>query len=90
MRSIPFLAFFVVCRCIAPCETPCFAAEPDRAATVLQRELGVTIGGGDGSSFEKAIIMHASNVETETVAEYEYITLRYRLWQIERAGDRPL
>src|ERR1700730_5758649 len=85
MRSIPFLAFSVVCGCVVPCETPCFAAETDRAATVLQRELGVTIGGGDGSSFEKAIIIHARNVETETVAENEYIALRYRLWQFERA-----
>jgi hypothetical protein len=49
----------------------------------MQRE-GVTIAGGDGSSFEKAIIIHAPNRETAIWALYEYIILHYRLWQFKR------
>jgi hypothetical protein len=84
MLRIIFLTLFVVCICVIACETPSFAADTDRAAAVLQRELGVTIGGGDGSSFEKAIVVHAPNVETATVAAWEYVDLRYRVWQIKQ------
>jgi hypothetical protein len=78
------LRFFIFCICLTACETPSFAADTDRAATVLQRELGVTIGGGDGSSFEKAIVVHAPKVETAILAAYEYIALRYRLVQFSQ------
>jgi hypothetical protein len=84
MPRIIFLTLFVVCICLIACETPSFAADTDRAAAVLKRELGVTITGGDGSSFEKAIIVHAPNVETTTVAVWEYIALRYRVWQLRQ------
>jgi hypothetical protein len=72
---------WVVCVCLIAVETPSFATDTDRAAAVLQRE-GVTIGGGDGSSFEKAIIVHAANPQMAVLAGDEYISLRYRLWQI--------
>jgi hypothetical protein len=84
MLRILFLTLFVICICLIACETLSFAADTDRAAAVLQRELGVTIGGGDGSSFEKAIIVHAPKVETATVAVWEYIALRYRVWQLSK------
>ena len=70
---------FIACVCLNAWETTSFAADTDRAAAVLQRELGVTIGGGDGSSFEKAIIVHSPKVEMVMLAAYEYIALRYRL-----------
>jgi hypothetical protein len=79
-----FFTLFFICICLIAFEAPSFAADTDRAAAVLQRELGVTLGGGDGSSFEKAILVHGPSVETATVAMYEYIALRYRLWQFER------
>jgi hypothetical protein len=47
----------------------------------LQRE-GVTISGGDGSSFDKAIIVHAVDLPKEFLAGYKYIVLRYRWFQI--------
>ena len=75
------LRLFIACICLIACETPSFPADADRAAAVLQRE-GVTIGGGDGSSFEKAIIVHAANPQMAVLAGDEYIALRYRLWQI--------
>src|SRR6266508_1134307 len=78
------LRLFITCVCLIACETPSFAADTDRAAAVLQRELGVTIGGGDGSSFEKAIIVHSPKVETVILAAYEYIALRYRLAQFSQ------
>jgi len=78
------LRVFIFCICLIACESPSFAADTDRAAGVLQRELGVTIGGGDGSSFEKAIIVHAPNVETAILAVYEYVALRYRLAQFSQ------
>ena len=49
----------------------------DRAAAEVQRSEGVTIGGDDGSSFDKAIIVHADNLLKELLAGYEYIVLRY-------------
>jgi hypothetical protein len=81
MLRMVFFTLFVICICLIACEMPSFAADTDRAAAVLQRELGVTIGGGDGSSFEKAVIVHSSKVETVILAAYEYIALRYRLAQ---------
>jgi hypothetical protein len=86
MLRLPFVTLFFFCICTFACETPSFAVDTDRAAAVLQRELGVTIGGGDGSSFEKAIIVHASNVRTATVAAWEYIALRYRVWQLTQSA----
>ena len=44
----------------------------------------VTIGGGDGSSFEKAVIVHAHKLETAILAAYKYIALRYRLAQFSQ------
>jgi hypothetical protein len=51
-----------------------------RTPAALQRE-EVTIAGGDGSSFDKAIIVHAANLQKAFLAGYEYILLRYRLFQ---------
>jgi hypothetical protein len=72
----------VVCVFLIAVETPSFATDTDRAAAAVQRREGVTIGGGDGSSFDKAIIVHADNVPKEFLAGYEYIVLRYRWFQI--------
>ena len=78
------LRLFIACVCLIGCATQSFAADTDRAAAVLQRELGVTIGGGDGSSFEKAIIVHAPKIEKAILAADEYIALRYRLAQFSQ------
>ena len=63
-------------------ETPSFATDTDRAAAAVQRREGVTIGGGDGSSFDKAIIVHAASLPQALLAGYEYIALRYGWFQI--------
>jgi len=42
----------------------------------------VTIGGGDGSSFDKAIIVHAASLPQAMLAGFEYIVLRYKWFQI--------
>ena len=66
----------VVCVFLIAVEPP-FATDTDRAAAEVQRSEGVTIGGDDGSSFDKAIIVHADNLLKELLAGYEYIVLRY-------------
>ena len=72
----------VVCVFLIAVETPSFATDTNRAAAAVQRREGVTIGGGDGSSFDTAIIVHADNLPKEFLAGYEYIMLRYRWFQI--------
>jgi hypothetical protein len=72
----------VVCVFLIAVETPSFATDTDRAAAAVQRREGVTIGGGDGSSFDKAMIVHADNLPKEFLAGYEYIVLRYRWFQL--------
>ena len=42
----------------------------------------MTISGGDGSSFEKAIVVHAASLPQATLAGFEYIALRYNWFQI--------
>lgn len=61
---------------------PSFAVETDRAAVAIERREGVAIGGGDGSSFEKAIIVHAASLPQAVLAGFEYIALRYGWFQI--------
>ena len=73
-------ALFLACVCLIASDTLSFATDTVRTPAALQRE-GVTIGGGDGSSFEKAIIVHAANPQMAVLAGYEYILLCYRLWQ---------
>ena len=63
-------------------ETPSFAVETDRAAVAIERREGVTIGGGDGSSFDNAIIVHAASLTQALLAGFEYIALRYGWFQI--------
>jgi TonB family protein len=48
----------------------------------VERREGVTIGGGDGSSFDKAIIVHAASLPQAMFAGFEYIVLRYKWFQI--------
>jgi len=87
-------ALFLACVCLIASETPSFPSDTVRKPVSLQRE-GITLGGGDGSSFEKAIIVHAPDEVRAIVAEHEYILLRYRLLQLisqvrlrENPGDR--
>jgi len=47
------------------------------AATVLAKDLAVSYSGGDGSSFEHAIIVKAPNEQTGVPAEYAYIARHY-------------
>jgi len=61
---------------------PSFAADTDRAAAAVERREGVTIGGGDGSSFDKAIIIHAASLPQAMFGGFEYIALRYGWFQI--------
>src|SRR5467141_1673240 len=72
----------VVCVFLIAFETPSFTGETDRAATAVERREGVTIGGGDGSSFDKAIIVHAASLPQAMLAGFEYIALRYNWFQI--------
>jgi TonB family protein len=72
----------VVCVFLIAFETPSFAGETDRAAVAIERREGVTIGGGDGSSFDKAIIVHAASLTQALLAGFEYIALRYKWFQI--------
>jgi TonB family protein len=76
------IATAVVCVFITVFETPSFAVETDRAAVAVERREGVRLGGGDGSSFEKAIIVHAASLAQAMFAGFEYIALRYGWFQI--------
>jgi TonB family protein len=73
---------FVACVCLTGYAAQSFAAETDRAAAAVERREGVTIGGGDGSSFEKAIIVHAASLSQAMFAGFEYIVLRYKWFGI--------
>jgi hypothetical protein len=53
---IPTVIALMICVFLIAVERPSFATDADQAAAVLKGE-GVTIGGGDGSSFDKAIIV---------------------------------
>lgn len=72
----------VVCVFLIVFETPSLGAGTDRAAVAVERREGVTIGGGDGSSYDKAIIVHATSLAQAMFAGFEYITLRYGWFQI--------
>src|SRR5437899_7203060 len=72
----------VVCVFLIAFETPSFAGETDRAAAAVERREGVTIGGGDGSSFDKAIIVQAASLSQAMFAGFEYIALRYKWFGI--------
>ena len=61
----------MVCVFLIASETPVFAVETDRAAVAIERREGVTIGGGDGSSFGKAIIVHAASLPQALLAGFE-------------------
>jgi hypothetical protein len=76
-----FPTLFLVCICFVGTGTRCLAIDTVRTPAALQRE-GITLGGGDGSSFEKAIVIHAPDEVRAIVAEHEYILLRYRLLQL--------
>ena len=71
-----------VCVFLIASETPSLAVETNRAAIAVERREGVTIGGGDGSSFEKAIIVHAAGLPQASFAGFEYVVLRYGWFQI--------
>src|SRR5438309_9912886 len=72
----------MVCFLLIASETPSLAVETDRAAAAVERREGVKIGGGDGSSFDKAIIVHAASLAQALLAGFEYIALRYKWFQI--------
>src|SRR5947208_14111829 len=52
----PSVIALMVCVFLIAVERPSFATDADQVAAVLEGE-GVTIGAGDGSSFDKAIIV---------------------------------
>jgi len=62
--------------------TQFFAANTDRAATAVERREGVTISGGDGSSFDKAIIVHAASLPQAMFGGFEYVALHFGWIQI--------
>jgi TonB family protein len=72
----------VVCAFFIASETPSFGVGTDRAAIAIERREGVRIGGGDGSSFDNAIIVHAASLPQALLAGFEYIALRYGWIQI--------
>ena len=57
------LALFVVCMGLNAYERPSFANDRIQTPAALQRE-AVTVGDGDGSSFEQAIMIHAAKPQT--------------------------
>ena len=81
MFRILFPTLFVGCICYVVTETRCLATDTVRTPPSLQRE-GITLSGGDGSSFEKAIIIHAHDEKRAILAEYEYMLLHYRALQL--------
>jgi TonB family protein len=76
------LQLLVACVCLVGCATQSVAAETDRAAAAVERREGVTIRGGDGSSFDKAIIVQAAGLSQAMFAAFEYIVLRYKWFGI--------
>jgi TonB family protein len=66
--------------------TQSFATNTDRAAAAVERREGVTIGGGDGSSFDKAIIVHAASLPQALFGGFEYVALRYGWIQISNGS----
>jgi hypothetical protein len=76
------LRLLIACICLIRCATQSFTADTDRAALAIERREGVTISGGDGSSVEKAIVVHAASLPQATLAGFEYIALRYNWFQI--------
>ena len=56
------LRLFIAGVFLTGCAAQSFAANTDRAATAVERREAVAIGGGDGSSFDKAIIVHAASL----------------------------
>jgi TonB family protein len=73
---------FITCVCHIGCAAQSFAADTDRAATAVERREGVTISGGDGSSYDKGIVVHAASLPQAMLAGFEYIALRYNWFQI--------
>lgn len=68
----------------APSDAP---AEPPTAS-------GVSFSGGDGSSCEKAVVVHAQNEQTGVPAEYEWLGRHYPGYHTKsqaliKCGDRP-
>jgi len=76
------LYLFIAGVFLTGCAAQSFAANTDRAATAVERREGVAIGGGDGSSFDKAIVVHAASSQQALLAGFEYIALRYGWFQI--------
>ena len=66
--------------------TQSFATNTDRAAAAVERREGVTIGGGDGSSFDKAMIVHAASLPQALFGGFEYVALRYGWIQISKGS----
>jgi TonB family protein len=80
------LQLLVACVCLIGCATQSFATNTDRAAAAVERREGVTIGGGDGSSFDKAIIVHAASLPQALFGGFEYVALRYGWIQISNGS----
>jgi hypothetical protein len=76
------LQVFIACMCLIGSTTQSFAADTDGAAAAVERREGVTIGGGDGSSYDKAIIVHAASLTQAMFTGFEYIALRYNWFKI--------
>ena len=74
------LTLLLVCACLIACETPSSATDTGRLPPALRRQ-GVTIGGGNGLSFDTEVVIHAPNQEAGIVSEHEYIDARYPLSQ---------
>jgi TonB family protein len=72
----------LVCVFLIASETPVFAVETDRAAVAIERREGVRIGGGDGSSLDKAINVQAASLAQAMFGGFEYVALRYGWFQI--------
>jgi hypothetical protein len=71
----PFVSLFITVLLVA-CETPSSSTGTASLRPALPAKR-VTFGGGAGSSYKTAIIVHASSEATGVPAEYAYIKVHY-------------
>jgi hypothetical protein len=68
-----YLVFLLTICCLAACQTP--PSTVTASAPAASR--GVTFSGGNGSSFETAIVVNARDEISGVRSEYDYIRARY-------------
>jgi hypothetical protein len=70
-------AVFLLSFVLAACQAPSAGPRPSAALRPASADNRISFRGGDGSSFESAIIIHAPDNASGVRAEYDYIKRRY-------------